>query len=134
MRRFKPHVDAHGLTLPQWRVIRALADSGPLDQAALADRCAILAPSLTRIFRALEERGLIEPAPAADARRRVVRLTEAGRALYDEMAGTSEAIYRDLEQAFGEERMALLLDLLTDLRTVAERLEDAAPSAGAAAD
>ena len=28
MRLFKPHVDAAGLTLPQWRVIRALARAG----------------------------------------------------------------------------------------------------------
>lgn len=125
MRRFKPHVDAHGLTLPQWRVIRALADAGPLDQAALADRCAILPPSLSRIFRALTARGLIEPAPAEDGRRRPIRLTAAGRALYADMAGASEAIYRELEAAFGAERMTLLLDLLADLRRTAERLDSA---------
>lgn len=52
MRRFKPHVDAHGLTIQQWRVIRTLADGGPLDSNTLAARCVILPPSLTRIFRA----------------------------------------------------------------------------------
>ncbi|MFV0472864.1 MAG: homoprotocatechuate degradation operon regulator HpaR [Pikeienuella sp.] len=130
MRRFKPHVDAHGLTIQQWRVIRALADSGPLDSKTLSVRCVILAPSLTRIFRALEAKGLIREAPTEDARRHAVDLTDAGAALYREMAGTSEAIYREIEHAFGAEKMERLLALLTDLRQVTEAL-DTAGEAGA---
>lgn len=122
MRRFKPHVDAHGLTIQQWRVIRALADSGPLDSKTLAARCVILPPSLTRIFRALQGKGLIRPAPTTDARRHAVDLTAAGQALYAEMAVTSEAIYRELEEAFGADQMERLLDLLSELRRVAEAI------------
>lgn len=133
MRRFKPHVDAHGLTVQQWRVIRALADDGPLDSKTLSARCVILAPSLTRIFRALREKGLIREAPTADARRHAVALTEAGRALYATMAGTSEAIYREIEQAFGAERMETLLELLTELRRVTEALDAGAVTAPAGA-
>lgn len=122
MRRFKPHVDGHGLTIQQWRVVRALADAGPLDSKTLAARCVIMAPSLTRIFRALEAKGLIREEPAADARRHVVTLTETGRALYDEMSKTSETISREIEHAFGASRMAELLTLLRDLRETAEAL------------
>ncbi|MFC2967577.1 homoprotocatechuate degradation operon regulator HpaR [Acidimangrovimonas pyrenivorans] len=122
MRRFKGHVDAHGLTLPQWRVIRALADGGPMDARTLAERCVILPPSLTRIFRALTEKGLIATVKTSDARRHAVRLTPAGAALYAEMAETSEAIYAELEAAFGSEEMATLLSLLTRLRETAEAL------------
>lgn len=124
MRRFKPHVDAHGLTLQQWRVIRALADHGPLDATTMAERCVILPPSLSRIFRTLEGRGLIEPVKAHDARRHTVALTEAGRALYAQMAGRSEEIYREIEDAFGHEKMTELLGLLSELRSVADRLQD----------
>ena len=122
MRRFKPHVDAHGLTIQQWRVIRALADQGPLDATALAERCVILPPSLTRIFRTLEAKGLIRAEASPDARRHVVALTGSGRALYAEMAVTSEAIYAEIEAAFGRERMETLLGLLSELRETAERL------------
>jgi homoprotocatechuate degradation regulator HpaR len=129
MRRFKGHVDAHGVTLPQWRVIRALADGGPLDARTLAERCVILPPSLTRIFRALEDKGLIEQVETLDARRHAVRLTSAGEALYAEMSETSEGIYAELESAFGPEDMALLLRLLTRLRETAATLPER-PAAG----
>lgn len=122
MRLFKPHVDSCGLTLPQWRVIRALADSGEMDATDLAERCVIMPPSLSRIIRALAERGLIARESAAgDARRLQLRLTGAGRALYDRFSPESERIYRRLEQEFGAERVDTLLRLLDDLRACAER-------------
>ncbi|MEX2519202.1 MAG: homoprotocatechuate degradation operon regulator HpaR [Paracoccaceae bacterium] len=127
MRRFKPHVDGHGLTIQQWRVVRALADAGPLDSKALSSRCVIMAPSLTRIFRALESKGLIREEPSADARRHVVGLTKAGRTLYNRMSKTSEAIYREIEEAFGAHRMAQLLTLLRDLRETADALDARPP-------
>ncbi len=123
MRRFKPHVDAHGLTLQQWRVIRALADHGPMDARTVAEKCVILPPSLSRIFRTLEDRGLIAPVKARDARRHTVELTEAGRAIHARMAGRSEAIYREIEEAFGREKMTQLLELLSELRGVAALLQ-----------
>ena len=126
MRRFKGHVDAHGLTLPQWRVIRALADGGTLDARTLADRCVILPPSLTRIFRTLSEKGLIETVETLDARRHSVKLTAAGETLYAAMAGRSEAIYAELEAAFGSAEMAELLRLLTRLRETAEAMPEVA--------
>lgn len=123
MRRFKPHVDAHGLTLQQWRVIRALADHGPMDATTLAEKCVILPPSLSRIFRTLEDRGLIAPIKSPDARRHTVALTDAGRAIHDRMAGRSEAIYREIEETFGRENMDQLLRLLSELRSVADQLQ-----------
>lgn len=123
MRRFKPHVDAHGLTLQQWRVIRALADHGPMDATTLAEKCVILPPSLSRIFRTLEDRGLVAPVKARDARRHTVELTEAGCAIHARMAGRSEEIYREIEDTFGREKMTQLLELLSELRSVAQRLQ-----------
>ncbi|QDL92596.1 homoprotocatechuate degradation operon regulator HpaR [Paroceanicella profunda] len=124
MRLFKPHVDAHGLSLPQWRVMRALAEMGPLDATELSERCAILGPSLTRILRALEDRGFTAPSgePSRDARRRVVVLTQEGAALFHSMVPESERIYRELEAEFGSERLETLLTLLEDLREAATRL------------
>ncbi|PQO24654.1 homoprotocatechuate degradation operon regulator HpaR [Rhodobacteraceae bacterium WD3A24] len=127
MRRFKPHIDAHNLTVQQWRVIRALADSGPLDARTLSERCVILPPSLTRIFRTLEAKGYIVTVAAPDARRHTVALTDKGRTLYEEMAATSERIYEEIEQAFGAEKMRRLLELLIELRDTADALSREAP-------
>lgn len=127
MRKFKPHVDSHNLTLQQWRIVRALADSGPLDATSLSERCVILPPSLTRIFKTLTSKGLIEPVEDPDGRRHKVALTEAGRQLYAQMAPTSESIYRRIEKSFGEAEMRQLLELLTRLRSVADDLASEPP-------
>ncbi len=116
LRPFRAHLDAHGLTVQQWRVIRALAEGEALTPTELAERCVLLTPSLTRMLKAMTERGLVAPAPDSDARRRRVTLTDAGRALYERAAVQSRDVYQRIEAAFGADRMELLLDLLTDLR------------------
>ncbi len=131
MRRFKHFADAHDLSLPQWRVLRALADGEPLDAGTLCRRCVILPPSLTRILRALCERGLIAPVPSPDARRHTVRLTEAGQELFCTLVVQSESTRREIDAAFGPEKMALLLDLLNELRSTTETLPDITPDSGA---
>jgi len=125
MRRFKRFSDAENLTLPQWRVIRALSDGEPLDAGTLCQRCVILPPSLTRILRALAERGLITQVASSDARRHTVTLTPAGAALFKRLVVQSEGIRHRIDATFGEERMQELLDMLNDLRVVAETLPEA---------
>lgn len=124
MRRFKRFADGENMTLPQWRVIRALADGEPLDAGTLCQRCVILPPSLTRILRALAERGLIAQVASTDARRHTVTLTPKGTALYQRLVVRSEGLRHDLDAAFGAERMQVLLDMLNDLRIVAENLPE----------
>lgn len=124
MRRFKRFADAHDLTLPQWRVLRALADGEPLDAGTLCQRCVILPPSLTRILRALADRGLIVQVPSTDARRHRVTITPAGQALFETLVVQSEGTRHEIDRAFGEERMQRLLDMLNDLRKVTEALPD----------
>jgi DNA-binding MarR family transcriptional regulator len=107
-------------------VLRALADGEPLDAGTLCQRCVILPPSLTRILRALCERGLIAPVPSPDARRHTVTLTPKGKALFETLVVQSEGTRREIDAAFGPERMQTLLDLLNDLRVVTETLSDPA--------
>lgn len=120
MRMFKPHVDAADLTLPQWRVIRALAEGGAHDAADLAEKCAVLPPSLSRILTVLEGRGLLARERGdEDGRRLVIKLTPDGAAMFREIAPKSEAEYQRLEAAFGAERLANLLAELDSLRDTA---------------
>ena len=122
-RLFKPFIDSHDLTMPQWRVLRALAEEEALDAKTLAERCVILPPSLTRIFRGLTLRGLIEQVPCTDARRHMVRLTPAGMEMFEEVVQESEPTYRQLADAFGAERLDTLLELLNDLRDTVEQMQ-----------
>ncbi|MGY6703659.1 homoprotocatechuate degradation operon regulator HpaR [Roseinatronobacter sp.] len=121
-RLFKPFIDSHDLTMPQWRVLRALAEADALDARTLSERCVILPPSLTRIFRAMTQRGLIRQVACADARRHMVAVTEEGRALFEQVLEESEPDYMRLAGAFGPERLDLLLDLLNELRDTAQGL------------
>src|SRR5262245_55114576 len=56
MARFRPILAAHDVTEQQWRVIRVLGEESPLDASEVAERACVLAPSLTRIIRALDRK------------------------------------------------------------------------------
>ena len=60
MARFRPMLRNHGLTEQQWRVIRALSEYGKIDASELARRSFLLAPSLTRILRFLEQEDILQ--------------------------------------------------------------------------
>jgi len=69
-------------SLTEARVLYELAQADSLDVGALRDAVAIDAGYLSRILARFEEKGLVRRGPsAADARRRVVRLTRRGRSV-----------------------------------------------------
>lgn len=113
---FREHVAAAGLTLQQWRVIRALADADTLDTKSLADRCVILAPSLTRIINHLLAEGLIEQVATNDRRQRAVRLTAKGRTCFESVWQTSTEKYKTIEAQFGADETRELVASLNRLR------------------
>lgn len=116
MARFRPMLASHEVTEQQWRVIRVLGEKSPLDASEVADRACVLAPSLTRIMKALEDRGLIaKDKDADDGRRVLLSITPAGIALIREVTPESRAIYADLEARYGRERIDQLIDMLSDL-------------------
>ena len=123
MARFRPLIAEHDLTEQQWRVLRALADgeAEALDATELAARSVIMTPSLTRILRTLEDRGLIERAKAnGDGRRWEIGLTAEGRAVFDAIAPHSEAAYKAIERTVGREKLERLLALLDELSRLDE--------------
>lgn len=129
MARFRPLLRQQDLTEQQWRALRTLAEFGPLDAGELAARSYLLAPSLSRILQHLEKLGLIERKPDPDdQRRQVVLLTAAGRRRFSHIAPLSEALYAEIEQEFGSDRLDTLYALLADFYTTLEN------SAGQALD
>jgi homoprotocatechuate degradation regulator HpaR len=124
MARFRPMLAAQGINEQQWRVVRVLAEGGALDATELAARANVLAPSLTRMIRAMTDRGLITRGrDAGDGRRVVLTLTARGQALLHEVTPQSEAIYRGIEAEVGLDRVAALL---SQLNALTERLEGSA--------
>jgi homoprotocatechuate degradation regulator HpaR len=116
MAHFRPHLAAHSLTEQQWRVIRALEESGELDIAALAENCCLHAASLSRILPNLESEGLIlRRTSKTDQRRIMVSLTPRGRKRFAEVAPESEAIYAALTEAIGPQRIEAAYRILDEI-------------------
>ncbi len=102
----------------KWRVLRVVAESGPIEQTAIAQAACLLLPSLTRIMHAMETDGLLLRAPGKkDRRKSIVTITDKGLALIREHAAESNAIFARLEAEFGKDQMEILLDLLEKLQT-----------------
>ncbi|MCL4122433.1 UNVERIFIED_CONTAM: hypothetical protein GTU68_003629 [Idotea baltica] len=124
MQLFRPLLAKHDLTEQQWRVLRALsASSDPLEVGAIVDATFLLAPSLSRILKDLEARQLVRRAPVAtDQRRAEISLTAQGYDLVALIAPESEAIYSQIEGAFGDKALQRLLRQLADLRDKTNRI------------
>ena len=81
-------------------------------------------PSVSRLLKGLQDRGLIETVAGSDARRRMLALTGEGQRLFDRIALISEAVYRDIEAVYGRDELKQLVTMLQRLREVAEGLPD----------
>ena len=124
MSRFRPMLRSHGLTEQQWRVIRVLASDKELDIGELSQKTFLLAPSLTRILKALVRDGLVTRTPGPDDLRRVsIRLSKAGRSIYNNVSPDSECLYREIEEQFGLQRLNDLYGLLKDLQGAIDQIE-----------
>lgn len=125
MDRFRPLLHQHDITEQQWRVIRVLQETGPIDATQLASEATLLAPSLTRMLKALAARGFITQEQDKDDRRRsLIALTDAGAAFIEKLAPESATIYARMENEIGAERIDALLNDLSDLLAALDRTEN----------
>lgn len=116
MSHFRPILAGYDLTEQQWRVIRALWEAGTLDATEVAEKAFILAPSLTRMLRSLEERDYIfRHKDKDDGRRVLLTLAPAGRAIIDEVMPDSCRVYANFDARFGAARIEELIDVLEEL-------------------
>lgn len=120
MRHFRPSLRRFDLTEQQWRVLRALSSVTEIEVTRLAEATFLLAPSLSRILKDLEDRDLVRRRVSqADQRFGLVSLTEAGHDLIETVGAHSETIYRELTARVGEARLADLMAMLRELETIA---------------
>ncbi|MFW8633477.1 homoprotocatechuate degradation operon regulator HpaR [Cribrihabitans pelagius] len=105
-----------GLTEQQWRVLRVVQESGPIDPTQIADQACLLLPSLTRILHKLEDKQLISrERDTEDRRRQVVRISPAGERIIADNIGAALEIAEETRRKMGAERYDALLDLLNEL-------------------
>lgn len=114
--RFRPVLNANGVTEQQWRIIRALHEMGSLEPRQICEVCQISSPSLAGVLTRMESLGMVEKARHAnDARRVSVTLTNSSKELVRSMAPDIEAIYRALEAQLGRELIERCYETLDEL-------------------
>ncbi|BCH20888.1 hypothetical protein MesoLjLb_06730 [Mesorhizobium sp. L-8-3] len=118
MMPFRNLLRRHGLTEPQFRVLRTVDELADIELTELARVTALLVPSLSRIVRELELRGYVErETDPRDMRCMQVRLTERGRRLVQLLVPDCEVIYGQIKRAMGREKLHQLQGLLEELET-----------------
>jgi DNA-binding MarR family transcriptional regulator len=117
-RRFQGLFKRHGVSAPQYNVLRILRGAGPagLRCAEIADRMITRVPDITRLLDRLVEKGLVDRRRSENDRRAVISLvTPAGLALLDDIDAPLQARIRENFRALDTEEIARLDALLTRL-------------------
>lgn len=116
MNRFRPALNMFNITEQQWRVLRALSSIKEIEVMELAKVTYLLAPSLSRILRDMEGRGLVERRQAPDdLRRSLISISANGLKLIDAVAPYSESIYAEIAETFGKQNMEALQQFCREL-------------------
>lgn len=114
--QFHAVVEAHGLSVLEWRVLSTLASHGAMSICALAQTTVSKQPTVTRLLLRLEAQGYVERSTSLDDRRyTLVRVTRSGRRLVSgliDLAGQHEA---QILSPFDDEKIAALKDVLHEL-------------------
>lgn len=115
--RFRPILNANGVTEQQWRIARALLEFGPMEPREIVVRCGISSPSLAGVLARMEQLGLVHRERFEhDLRRLRVSLTPRSRALALRLAPQVEATYAELEAQLGPRLVGQLYALLDELQ------------------
>lgn len=115
MAPIRPILREANVTEQQWRVLRVLAETDTLDARGIATAALLHAPSVTRILKELEDRGLIKRSiDPKDSRRSLIAISAAGRRLMQITARYTMRVLADYTDAFGSERLAALQSELID--------------------
>ena len=101
-----------GLRLTQYVVLSHLSAHQGLSITELAERLAMDRTTLTRNLRPMEREGWIERMAGADNRRRAVRVTASGRALFEQAFPLWQEAERGFRRKVGRDTAAELRRLL----------------------
>lgn len=117
------YADRFNLVITEWRVIAVLGRHPGLSANGVAERTAMDKVAVSRTIAKLLERGLVQRDIHGDDRRRsVLELSEAGYAIYDEVAPLAQACEQALLAHFSDEDRRQLDGLLSKLGKGLERL------------
>ena len=102
--QMRSRMERFDMTPTQTHVLLYLHENGATTQTALAEQMRVKAPTANGILDRMEEKGLlVRTVDGRDARRRLIRLTEKGEGLVEELRGqfilAESAILQGFDQA-----------------------------------
>ena len=116
------YAERFGISITEWRVLAVLGRFPELSATGVAERTAMDKVAVSRAVARLLRTGLIErEVHGSDRRRSVLRLSEAGYAVYDQVAPMALEYERRLLSGFNEEERAALGRLLDRLDQASRR-------------
>jgi DNA-binding MarR family transcriptional regulator len=108
---------ANDLTATQWAALSKLHEVGPTSQNLLGRLTAMDVATIKGVVDRLMKRGFVRATPDKDdARRRLLVVTEAGRAFVDAHFTAAHAITTETLAPLNEDEQAMFLALLKRLR------------------
>lgn len=119
-----------GLSIPEWRLVAVVAETGGISQRAVGDRTRMDKVTVSRAAIALVDRGLLaRQANDADRRSHLLILTEAGRALHAAVAPEALAMEARIFAGFDDAELAGLVEMLRRIDAAVLALEPAGRAA-----
>ncbi len=119
MRNFRSILTEWNLTEQQWRILRALYESHPLEPRELCDICCILSPSMAGILKRMEELNLIIKVPSeTDKRRVLVEMAPGVEVMVKKVLTANMKAYDAFAKQIGED---LLIELENNLVSVLQK-------------
>ena len=110
---FTQHMDAHGLTTPQFSILMLVAVNGDVNQKQLGQALDISPPNMAVTLDRMAERGWIERVRSTrDRRAQQIHLTAAGRALAERTRKIAATMEEPTLAALSRAERALLIELL----------------------
>ncbi len=113
-----------GLSVPEWRVMAVLGDSGPLTQRDLTSLTIMDKVAVNRACKVLEDRGLAVRRPnAQDGRSHLLELTAEGKAMHGQIMPLALEMERRLFASFTDDEVEAFRSLLGRVREEVKDLD-----------
>jgi DNA-binding MarR family transcriptional regulator len=113
---FARKVEAHGVTVAEWVLMRQLLDIEALAPSRLADRMGMTRGAVSKLADRLIAKALLtRAADPQDGRAQTLALTRAGRAIVPELAALADANDAEFFDSLAPEDRAALLRILREI-------------------
>ena len=113
---FARKVEAHGVTVAEWVLMRQLLDEQALAPSRLAERMGMTRGAISKLAERLIAKAMLERSPhPQDGRAQTLCLTAVGRALVPQLAEMADANDAEFFDHLAPEDRAALLRILAEI-------------------